>query len=76
MKMKTWWVALVLLLGTQGLALAQTDTGRISGTVIDQTGGFIANAAVKTRRASRSTPWRGTTAMPETPSWTHWLHAA
>jgi hypothetical protein len=56
-----WLTGLVWI---PGLALAQTDTGRISGTVRDQTNTFVADAAV-TAKNEKTGETRSTTSNQE-----------
>ena len=41
------WRAVLLLLFSASLALAQTATGEVSGTITDKSGGFVAGATAK-----------------------------
>jgi 16S rRNA (uracil1498-N3)-methyltransferase len=46
-----WMTAALLLIALPTMAAAQSDSGRISGTVLDQTGAYAAGATVTLRNA-------------------------
>jgi hypothetical protein len=49
MKLRVWVLALVTLLGTTAIAVAQIDTGFIVGTITDSSGAVIVNATVRVK---------------------------
>ena len=46
MKFLKWLATAAFVVALTNAGMAQTDQGKVSGTVRDQTGGFVANATV------------------------------
>ena len=61
MKFCTWLAAFLFMAVTAAPAVAQTDQGRISGTVRDSTTAFVSGAAVSVKNERTGEERKGTT---------------